>query len=96
LKTLPAGSTISYGGGTALDLANFDEFVIPEPNIRFSTAEKTAIMQFVQHGGGLFLIVDIPAVTETTTAGTRWRSSTICSPATGSTTPTRSGSASTR
>jgi hypothetical protein len=58
LKTLPAGSTITYGGSGALDLANFDEFVIPEPNIRFSTAEKTAIMRFVQAGGGLFLIVD--------------------------------------
>ena len=58
LKTLPAGATISYGGSGALDLSNFDEFVVPEPNIRFSSAEKTAIMQFVQHGGGLFLIVD--------------------------------------
>jgi len=58
LKTLPAGSTITYGGTGALDLANFDEFVIPEPNILFSTAEKTAIMRFVQAGGGLFLIVD--------------------------------------
>ncbi|MEV6211716.1 hydrolase [Kitasatospora sp. NPDC051914] len=58
LKTLPAGSTISYGTGAALDLANFDTFVIPEPNIRFSSAEKTAIMRFVQNGGGLFLISD--------------------------------------
>jgi len=58
LKTLPSGSTISYGTGAALDLANFDTFVIPEPNIRFSTAEKTAIMKFVQNGGGLFLISD--------------------------------------
>jgi len=58
LKTLPSGSTITYGTGGALDLANFDTFVIPEPNIRFSTAEKTAIMKFVQNGGGLFLISD--------------------------------------
>jgi hypothetical protein len=58
LKTLPAGSTITYGGGGALDLANFDEFVVPEPNARFSAAEKSAIMRFVQAGGGLFLIVD--------------------------------------
>nr|BFD90354.1 hypothetical protein KitaXyl93_17140 [Kitasatospora sp. Xyl93] len=58
LKTLPAGSTISYGTGAALDLANFDTFVIPEPNIRFSASEKTAIMKFVQNGGGLFLISD--------------------------------------
>ncbi|MER7772913.1 hydrolase [Kitasatospora sp. NPDC096140] len=58
LKTLPSGSTITYGTGGALDLANFDTFVVPEPNIRFSAAEKTAIMKFVQNGGGLFLISD--------------------------------------
>ncbi|MEV4555583.1 putative Ig domain-containing protein [Kitasatospora sp. NPDC049285] len=58
LKTLPAGSTITYGTGGALDLANFDEFVLPEPNVRLSDAEKTAVMTFVQNGGGLFLISD--------------------------------------
>ncbi|MEU9043842.1 MULTISPECIES: hydrolase [unclassified Kitasatospora] len=58
LKTLPAGSTITYGTGGALDLANFDTFVVPEPNIRLSAAEKTAVMKFVQNGGGLFLISD--------------------------------------
>jgi len=58
LKTLPAGSTISYGTGAALDLANFDEFVLPEPNVRLSAAEKTAVMKFVQNGGGLFLVSD--------------------------------------
>ncbi|MFJ1792477.1 putative Ig domain-containing protein [Kitasatospora griseola] len=58
LKTLPAGNTITYGTGGALDLANFDEFVIPEPNIRLSAAEKAAVMTFVQNGGGLFLISD--------------------------------------
>ncbi|HWB35510.1 MAG TPA: hydrolase, partial [Rugosimonospora sp.] len=58
LKTLPSGSTITYGGSGSLDLSQFDEFVIPEPNVRFSAAEKTAIMRFVQNGGGLFLIVD--------------------------------------
>ncbi|MFE5588280.1 putative Ig domain-containing protein, partial [Kitasatospora sp. NPDC056531] len=58
LKTLPSGSTITYGTGGALDLANFDEFVLPEPNIRLSDSEKTAVMTFVQNGGGLFLISD--------------------------------------
>ncbi|MFJ9690631.1 putative Ig domain-containing protein [Kitasatospora sp. NPDC101183] len=58
LKTLPKGSAITYGTGGALDLANFDEFVLPEPNIRLSDAEKTAVMTFVQNGGGLFLISD--------------------------------------
>ena len=58
LKTLPAGNTVTYGGSGALDLKNFDEFVIPEPNVLFSAAEQKAILQFVQAGGGLFLIVD--------------------------------------
>ncbi|HTJ33116.1 MAG TPA: hydrolase [Dactylosporangium sp.] len=58
LKTLPAGSTITYGGSGALDLKNFDEFVMPEPNAPLSAAEKSAIMRFVQAGGGFFLIVD--------------------------------------
>jgi hypothetical protein len=58
LKTLPAGNTITYGGTGALDLKNFDEFVLPEPNVLLSAAEKTAVMKFVQAGGGLFLIVD--------------------------------------
>jgi hypothetical protein len=58
LKTLPPGNTISFGGGGALDLANFDEFVMPEPNSPLSAAEKTAILRFVQAGGGFFLIVD--------------------------------------
>ncbi|MCU7826396.1 putative Ig domain-containing protein [Kitasatospora sp. DSM 101779] len=58
LKTLPSGSTITYGTGGALDLANFDEFVLPEPNVRLGDAEKTAVMRFVQNGGGLFLISD--------------------------------------
>ncbi|QKW23055.1 hydrolase [Kitasatospora sp. NA04385] len=58
LKTLPVGNTITYGTGGALDLANFDEFVLPEPNVRLSDAEKTAVMKFVQNGGGLFLISD--------------------------------------
>jgi hypothetical protein len=58
LKTLASPNTITYGGTGALDLKNFDEFVIPEPNILFTAAEKTAIMKFVQAGGGLFLIVD--------------------------------------
>lgn len=52
-------TALTYGNtGNALDLANFDELVIPEPNTAFTTAERTAIMTFVQNGGGLFLIVD--------------------------------------
>ncbi|MER5642117.1 putative Ig domain-containing protein [Kitasatospora sp. NPDC002227] len=59
LKTLPATGSITYGNASnPLDLSNFDTFVLPEPNIRLSDAEKTAVMTFVQNGGGLFLISD--------------------------------------
>jgi hypothetical protein len=58
LDTLPAGNTITYGTSAALDLSNFDEFVLPEPNVLLTTAEKTAVMKFVQNGGGLFFITD--------------------------------------
>ncbi|MFF0435275.1 hydrolase [Streptomyces sp. NPDC004327] len=58
LKTLPNGGTITYGTTAATDLSNFDTFVLPEPNVRLSAAEKTAVMKFVQNGGGLFLVSD--------------------------------------
>ncbi|MFJ9823010.1 hydrolase [Streptomyces sp. NPDC101160] len=58
LKTLPSGGTITYGTTAATDLQNFDTFVLPEPNIRLSASEKTAVMKFVQNGGGLFLVSD--------------------------------------
>ncbi|MEU4499386.1 immune inhibitor A [Streptomyces sp. NBC_00210] len=58
LKTLPSGNTITYGTTAALDLQNFDTFVLPEPNVLLSAAEKTAVMKFVQNGGGLFLVSD--------------------------------------
>ncbi|MFG2474884.1 hydrolase [Streptomyces fagopyri] len=58
LKTLPSGSSLTYGGSAATDLSNFDELVLPEPNTLFTTAEKTAIMTFVKNGGGLFMVSD--------------------------------------
>jgi hypothetical protein len=58
LKTLPSGNTITYGTTNSLDLANFNAFVLPEPNIQLTAAEKTAIMTFVKNGGGLFMISD--------------------------------------
>ncbi|MFD9560878.1 hypothetical protein [Streptomyces sp. NPDC059994] len=41
LKTLPSGNTITYGTSSALDLQNFDTFVLPEPNVLLSASEKT-------------------------------------------------------
>ncbi|ARP73586.1 hydrolase [Streptomyces pluripotens] len=58
LKTLPPGSSLSYGGSSSMDLSQFDTLVLPEPNTLFTTAEKTAIMNFVKNGGGLFMISD--------------------------------------
>ncbi|NEB04772.1 hydrolase [Streptomyces sp. SID13726] len=56
LKT--ATSALTYGGSSATDLSKFDTLVLPEPNTKFTTAEKTAIMNFVKNGGGLFMISD--------------------------------------
>ncbi|HET7431176.1 MAG TPA: hypothetical protein VFJ89_06700 [Nocardioides sp.] len=59
LATLPSTGRITYGDSTnAQDLSHYDEFVLPEPNVLFTAAEKTAIMRFVQAGGGLFLVSD--------------------------------------
>ena len=59
VEQLPTGTAISYGNtANPQDLANYSVFVVDEPNVIFSAAEKTAIMQFVQNGGGLFMITD--------------------------------------
>jgi hypothetical protein len=59
LATLPSTGRITYGDSTnAQDLSHYDEFVLPEPNILFTAGEKTAIMTFVQAGGGLFMVSD--------------------------------------
>lgn len=59
VETLPSGTAITYGNGSnPQDLSNYDVFVVDEPNIRFTTAEKQAILNFVNSGGGLFMISD--------------------------------------
>ena len=59
VETLPVGSSISYGNAAnPQDLANYSVFVVDEPNKLFTNAEKTAILQFVQNGGGLLMIAD--------------------------------------
>jgi hypothetical protein len=50
---------LTYGtSSNALDLSNFNVLVLPEPNTLFSSSEKTAILNFVHNGGGLFMIAD--------------------------------------
>ena len=59
VSTLPSTGSITYGNaGNAQDLSKYDVFVVDEPNIRFTAAEKTAILNFVSNGGGLFIISD--------------------------------------
>ncbi|PWK77092.1 hypothetical protein LX99_02902 [Mucilaginibacter oryzae] len=67
VETLPVGTAITYGGGGAQDLSNYDVFIVCEPNRLFTASEKTALMNFVANGGGLFMIADHTAAT---TAGT--------------------------
>jgi hypothetical protein len=59
VETLPSGTAITYGNASnPQDLTNYDVFVVDEPNILFTAAEKTAVLNFISHGGGLFMISD--------------------------------------
>ena len=59
VETLPYNDSITYGNSThALDLSNYKVFIITEPNILFTPSQKNAIINFVQNGGGLFIISD--------------------------------------
>ena len=59
VETLPSGTAITYGNSSnAQDLSHYDVFVVDEPNTRFTSAEKTAILNFINAGGGLFMISD--------------------------------------
>jgi hypothetical protein len=59
VETLPIGGKITYGDSTnAQDLSNYGIFVTCEPNIKFTTTEKQAIIHFVAAGGGFFMIAD--------------------------------------
>ena len=59
VETLPSTGSITFGNpGNPQDLSNYNVFVVDEPNNRFSTAEKQAILNFVNSGGGLFMVSD--------------------------------------
>jgi Secretion system C-terminal sorting domain len=59
VETLPWNGQITYGStSNAQDLSHYKVFVVDEPNIVFTMAEKSALLQFVQNGGGLFIISD--------------------------------------
>jgi hypothetical protein len=58
VETLPYTGHITYGATNTQDLSKYDVFIVDEPNILFTTAEKTALMNFVKNGGSLFMISD--------------------------------------
>ncbi|OJT18971.1 hypothetical protein BO221_36220 [Archangium sp. Cb G35] len=59
VESLPTGGRITYGDtSNAQDLKNYKVLILPEPNLRYTTAERTAIQAFVKNGGGVFLIAD--------------------------------------
>jgi hypothetical protein len=59
VETLQENGRITYGNANnTQDLSHYDVFVVDEPNIRFSNDEKSAIINFVKNGGGLFMISD--------------------------------------
>lgn len=59
VETLPVGTAISYGNSANVqDLSNYNVFVVDEPNKVFTAAEKLAILNFVNAGGGLFMVAD--------------------------------------
>jgi len=57
VQTLPFNRAITYNvASNPQDLKRYKVFVIPEPQFRFTATEKTAILNFVRNGGGLFII----------------------------------------
>ncbi|MFC1853307.1 lamin tail domain-containing protein [candidate division CSSED10-310 bacterium] len=59
VESLPPGAAITYGdAGNTQDLSLYDVFIVCEPQIQFTAAEKTAILNFVGNGGGLFMVGD--------------------------------------
>ncbi len=59
IESLGPCQDITYGdGGNPQDLSNYDVFICNEPNVQFTAAEKTALLNFVNAGGGLFMVAD--------------------------------------
>jgi len=59
VSTLPYNGSITYGDASnPQDLSHYKVFVLDEPNILFTNAEKIALLSFLYNGGGLFLISD--------------------------------------
>lgn len=59
VESLPPGGLITFGDGlNPQDLSHYGLFVIVEPQNPFTPSEKSAILAFVNAGGGLFMVAD--------------------------------------
>ena len=59
VQTLPYNGQITFNStGNPQDLSQYKVYVVCEPNILFTSAEKTAILNWVYAGGGLLMIAD--------------------------------------
>ena len=59
VESLSYNKLITYGDASnPQDLSNYKVFITVEPNILYTATQKTALINFVQNGGGLFLIGD--------------------------------------
>lgn len=59
VESLPYNVAITYSNASnPQDLSNYKIYVVCEPNIVFTSSEKTAILNFVKNGGSLFMIAD--------------------------------------
>ena len=59
VETLPSSGRITYNDASnAQDLHFYAAYIVDEPNTRYTAAEKTAILNYVRNGGGLFMISD--------------------------------------
>ena len=64
VETLPYNGKITFGDTTnTQDLSNYDVFVLVEPNILFTAAEKVAWISYVKNGGGLLMVSDHGSLT---------------------------------
>ena len=59
VESLPYNVAITHGSASNVqDLSNYDVYVVDEPNTQYTAAQKTAILNFVYNGGGLFIVSD--------------------------------------
>ena len=73
VKQLPAGAALNFGGGGDGDLSKFDVFISDEPGMPFSAVEQSALVQFAQGGGGIFLVSDHSGAVRCSTCTEAWK-----------------------